>query len=150
MSDIWHIYCNLNLFKSFHFLIWTFFQLKLKEQIVNLKGIIDEKISNIENNEAQIKNIEAHNRLLEDEVAEKKNLDADNLFISHTQVNRAPPGRRRTYRAHGRIGKYASQPAHIQIILKEKPEGVEKMEEEPAKLTKKQAAKRRFVKVGAA
>jgi large subunit ribosomal protein L17e len=82
--------------------------------------------------------------------AEKKNLDADNLFISHTQVNRAPPGRRRTYRAHGRIGKYASQPAHIQIILKEKPEGVEKMEEEPAKLTKKQAAKRRFVKVGAA
>ena len=82
--------------------------------------------------------------------AEKKGLDADTLVIDHTQVNRAPPGRRRTYRAHGRIGKYASQPAHIQIILKEKSEAVEKMDDdEPKKLTKKQAAKRRFVKVGA-
>jgi len=82
--------------------------------------------------------------------AEKKGLDPDTLMIEHTQINRAPPGRRRTYRAHGRIGKYASQPAHAQIILKEKSEAVEKMDdEEPNKLTKKQAAKRRFVKVGA-
>lgn len=82
--------------------------------------------------------------------AEKKGLDPDSLVIDHTQCNRAPPGRRRTYRAHGRIGKYASQPAHVQIILKEKSEAVEKMDdEEPKKLTKKQAAKRRFVKVGA-
>jgi len=83
--------------------------------------------------------------------AETKGLDPENLFIDHAQVNRAPAGRRRTYRAHGRIGKYASQPAHIEIILKEKEEGVEKMEEEEprVKLTKKQAAKRRFVKVGA-
>jgi large subunit ribosomal protein L17e len=73
------------------------------------------------------------------------------LIIDHAQVNRAPAGRRRTYRAHGRIGKYASQPAHIEIILKEKAEGVEKMEEDIAvkKISKKQAAKRRFVKIGA-
>ena len=82
--------------------------------------------------------------------AETKNLDTDELIIDHAQVNRAPAGRRRTYRAHGRIGKYASQPAHIEIILKEKSEGVEKMDDgEPVKLTKKQAARRRFVKVGA-
>ena len=91
--------------------------------------------------------------LLENAVsnAEAKGLDPETLVIHHAQVNRAPPGRRRTYRAHGRIGKYASQPAHIEIILQEKPEGVEKMEEEeePKKLTKKQAAMRRFVKVGA-
>ena len=62
--------------------------------------------------------------------AETKGLDPEALIIDHAQVNRAPPGRRRTYRAHGRIGKYASQPAHIEIILKEAEEGVEKMEED--------------------
>ena len=36
--------------------------------------------------------------------AEHKNLDADNLVIKHIQVNAAQQGRRRTYRAHGRIG----------------------------------------------
>ena len=80
--------------------------------------------------------------------AESKGLDADNLYISHAQVNRAPPGRRRTYRAHGRIGKYASQPAHIEIILKQKEEPVQKMDEERVKISKKDAARRRFVKVG--
>merc|ERR1711976_302883 len=62
--------------------------------------------------------------------AEAKGLDADALYISHAQCNRAPPGRRRTYRAHGRIGKYASQPAHIEFILSEKSEGVEKADED--------------------
>lgn len=83
--------------------------------------------------------------------AETKGLDADSLIISHAQVNRAPPGRRRTYRAHGRIGKYASQPAHIEIILKEKEEAVAKMEEDQPrkKITKKEAARNRFVQVGA-
>lgn len=82
--------------------------------------------------------------------AETKGLEEDTLIIDHAQVNHAPAGRRRTYRAHGRIGKYASMPAHIEIILKQKDEGVEKKEDEEshAKLTKKQAAKRRFVKVG--
>jgi large subunit ribosomal protein L17e len=81
--------------------------------------------------------------------AETKGLDAENLVIDHSQCNRAPAGRRRTYRAHGRIGKYASQPAHIEIMLKEKEEPVEKAEEEPRKITKKEAARSRFVKVGA-
>ena len=69
--------------------------------------------------------------------------------LVNAQVNRAPAGRRRTYRAHGRIGKYASQPAHIEIILKEEGSGVEKMDDDTrVKITKKQAAKKRFVKVG--
>lgn len=84
--------------------------------------------------------------------AETKGLDVESLVIDHAQVNKAPPGRRRTYRAHGRIGKYASQPAHIEIILKEVLDGVEKaVDEEPrVKISKKMAAMRRFVKVGEA
>lgn len=84
--------------------------------------------------------------------AETKGLEMDSLYISHAQCNRAPPGRRRTYRAHGRIGKYASQPAHIEFILSEKKEGVQKGDdmdvEDKVKITKKEAAKNRFVKVG--
>ena len=83
-----------------------------------------------------------------------KGLDASTLYISHAQVNRAPAGRRRTYRAHGRIGKYASQPAHIEFILTEKKENVDKSTDDDGegaqgvKITKKQAAMKRFVKVG--
>jgi len=86
--------------------------------------------------------------------AETKGLDVDLLFVSHAQCNRAPPGRRRTYRAHGRIGKYASQPAHIELILTEKASGVAKGEDEDdeegsrKKITKKTAARSRFVKIG--
>lgn len=86
--------------------------------------------------------------------AESKGLEADKLYISHGQCNRAPPGRRRTYRAHGRIGKYASQPAHIELILSQRSEAVEKADDEDGegargrKITKKEAAKKRFVKVG--
>jgi large subunit ribosomal protein L17e len=87
--------------------------------------------------------------------AESKGLDADTLYISHAQCNRAPAGRRRTYRAHGRIGKYASQPAHIEFIVSSKKEGVAKADGEGEgatgkKITRKQAAKARFVKVGGA
>jgi large subunit ribosomal protein L17e len=83
-----------------------------------------------------------------------KGLSVDNLYISHAQCNRAPPGRRRTYRAHGRIGKYASQPAHIEFILTEKKEGVEKSDATDGegasgkKISRKEAARKRFVKVG--
>ena len=34
-----------------------------------------------------------------------KGLDVDKLVLSHVQVNRAQKGRRRTYRAHGRINR---------------------------------------------
>uniref|UniRef100_A0A7S4JMG8 50S ribosomal protein L22, chloroplastic n=1 Tax=Odontella aurita TaxID=265563 RepID=A0A7S4JMG8_9STRA len=87
--------------------------------------------------------------------AETKGLDADALYITHAQCNRAPPGRRRTYRAHGRIGKYASQPAHIEFILSEKKKGVERGDDDEEgdgakgrKISKKEYAKKRFVKVG--
>merc|ERR1712045_519010 len=81
--------------------------------------------------------------------AEFKNLDTDNLTIQHIQVLCAQQGRRRTYRAHGRINAYMSNPCHIQMILQEKEEGVEKPVEEqkPKKFTKKQLAIRRL-KVG--
>lgn len=85
--------------------------------------------------------------------AQTRGLEPENLIVKHAQCNRAPAGRRRTYRAHGRIGKYASQPAHIEFILTEKKEGVQKgeedMEEEKqVRITKKQAAKSRFVVIG--
>merc|ERR1712014_235135 len=82
--------------------------------------------------------------------AEFKNLDADNMIINHVQVNAAQQGRRRTYRAHGRIGPYMNCPCHVELILEEKEEAVEKpeeTEEKPKKFTKKQLAMRRL-KVG--
>mmetsp|Transcript_17487 Transcript_17487/g.39481 ORF Transcript_17487/g.39481 Transcript_17487/m.39481 type:complete len:187 (+) Transcript_17487:291-851(+) len=80
--------------------------------------------------------------------AETKGLDTDLLYVQHAQANRAPPGRRRTYRAHGRIGKYASEPAHVEIVLCEKAPKVAAEEDEQKKITRKVAAKNRFVKVG--
>merc|ERR1712094_49827 len=78
--------------------------------------------------------------------AEFKNLDTENLVIKHIQVNAAQQGRRRTYRAHGRIGPYMNCPAHVEMILEEKEETVEKAAEEvkPKKFPKKQLAKRKL------
>merc|ERR1712238_254604 len=81
--------------------------------------------------------------------AEFKNLDTDNLMIAHIQVSQAQQGRRRTYRAHGRINAYMNCPCHVEMILEETDESVEKPVEEvkPKKFTKKQLAQRRL-KVG--
>merc|ERR1719345_182505 len=83
--------------------------------------------------------------------ADFKNLDADNLSVSHIQVQRAQHGRRRTYRAHGRINPFQSSPCHIQMICQEKDEDVEKTEEDKTaivkKFTKKQLAQKRL-KIG--
>jgi len=81
--------------------------------------------------------------------AEVNGMDANALFVTHTQCNRAPQGRRRTYRAHGRINAYMSQPAHIEIVLTEQEEPVAKAEEEqrPLKLSRKRKAQLR-VKAG--
>ena len=76
--------------------------------------------------------------------AESKGLDMEKLTIFSAQANQAPGGRRRTYRAHGRIGPYMSQPAHIEMVLVEKEEGVAKAEEGPVEISRKQAAKNRF------
>merc|ERR1712125_98719 len=79
--------------------------------------------------------------------AEFKNLDTDSLTVQHIQVNPAQQGRRRTYRAHGRINPYMSCPCHVEMILQEKEETVEKAEDDtkPKKFTKKQIAKRKLM-----
>ena len=62
--------------------------------------------------------------------AEIQGLDVDNLYIRHIQVNRAPKMRRRTYRAHGRIGPYMASPCHVEMILTSKDAAVPRGEEE--------------------
>merc|ERR1711974_367093 len=58
--------------------------------------------------------------------ADTKGLDTSNLVVKHIQVNQAPKQRRRTYRAHGRINPYMSNPCHIELILTEAAEVVQK------------------------
>ncbi|KAK6814694.1 D-Mandelate Dehydrogenase-like dehydrogenase [Aspergillus parasiticus SU-1] len=58
--------------------------------------------------------------------ADTKGLDTGNLVVKHIQVNQAPKGRRRTYRAHGRINPYMTNPCHIELILTEGDEVVQK------------------------
>ena len=56
-------------------------------------------------------------------------------------MNRAQKGRRRTYRAHGRINPYMSSPSHIELILSEKGSNVKaEREVKERKLSKKQLA----------
>ncbi|GLD91749.1 hypothetical protein PINS_up000282 [Pythium insidiosum] len=86
-----------------------------------------------------VKNAEAN--------AEVKGLDTDKLFISHAQANMAIKQRRRTYRAHGRIGPYMANPAHIELILTEKRENVQKAEEDKkvvVKVSRKRQAQLRL------
>ncbi|RJE25480.1 60s ribosomal protein l17 [Aspergillus sclerotialis] len=58
--------------------------------------------------------------------ADGKGLDTGNLIVKRIQVNQAPKGRRRTYRAHGRINPYMTNPCHIELILTEGEEVVQK------------------------
>ena len=77
--------------------------------------------------------------------AEFKNLDPENLVVKHILVNRAQQGRRRTYRAHGRINAYCSSPCHIELILQEEDESVEKPDNtKTVKFTKRQMARNRL------
>ena len=77
--------------------------------------------------------------------AEAKGLDVERCSITHFVVQRAVQGRRRTYRAHGRIGPYLSSNCHIEFIVTEKAENVKRAaEDKKARLTKKQAAKQRL------
>ena len=73
--------------------------------------------------------------------AEVKGLDVDSLYISHIQVNQAVKQRRRTYRAHGRIGPYMSSPCHVELTLSEKEAPVAKEAGRARKLTKLQLAR---------
>ena len=80
--------------------------------------------------------------------ADIKGLDTSNLVVKHIQVNQAPKQRRRTYRAHGRINPYMSNPCHIEMILTEGEETVAKAEDavskkEDGRLNTRQRAQRR-------
>ncbi|KAI3428207.1 hypothetical protein D9Q98_006587 [Chlorella vulgaris] len=76
--------------------------------------------------------------------AEGKGLDTDALVVSHIQVNKAQKGRRRTYRAHGRINAFMSSPCHIELILEEKDSAIKAEAEagQGRKLSKKELAKK--------
>lgn len=77
--------------------------------------------------------------------AEAKGLDVEKCVVSHVAVNRAVQGRRRTYRAHGRITPYLSSNCHIEIFVHEKADNVKKADDKKAvRLTKKQAARQRL------
>lgn len=84
-----------------------------------------------------LKNIKAN--------AETKAL-GDKLKIAHVQVNAAIKMRRRTYRAHGRIGPYQATPSHIEIIARPADYVVEKPVEEEKKkrLSRKAVARLRL------
>jgi large subunit ribosomal protein L17e len=66
-------------------------------------------------------------------------LNVDNLEITHILVQHAPQMRRRTYRAHGRINPYMSNPCHIEIIAEESEQAVPK----PADETKEKQVARK-------
>lgn len=62
-------------------------------------------------------------------------------------MNRAPLGRRRSYRAHGRIIPFLSHPCHVEIIAVEKDENVPKFvapAKKVIKLNKRQLARLRL------
>lgn len=73
-----------------------------------------------------------------------KMLEPESLVISHIQTHRARQGRRRTYRAHGRINGYMSMPVHIELIVTQADEEVSKSEASTkvVKFTKRQIARR--------
>eukprot|EP01057_Protomagalhaensia_wolfi_P000412 Protomagalhaensia_wolfi_Nauph_80__411@NODE_1227_length_1647_cov_290_631841_g944_i0_p2_GENE_NODE_1227_length_1647_cov_290_631841_g944_i0NODE_1227_length_1647_cov_290_631841_g944_i0_p2_ORF_typecomplete_len190_score27_14Ribosomal_L22/PF00237_19/2_8e32_NODE_1227_length_1647_cov_290_631841_g944_i09831552 len=58
--------------------------------------------------------------------ANVKGLRIEDLYIWHAAVHRAAKGRRRTYRAHGRINPWMSHPCHIELICKPKEVAVPK------------------------
>ncbi|EZG72992.1 putative ribosomal protein L17 [Gregarina niphandrodes] len=58
--------------------------------------------------------------------ARNKELDTSKLYIWHCAVQRAMKGRRRTYRAHGRINPFMSNPCHVELVCKLKQAPVPK------------------------
>ncbi len=76
--------------------------------------------------------------------AETSKLDVDQCVINHAVVQRAVSGRRRTYRAHGRISPYLSSNCHIEFQCTQKTKEVAKADKPALRLTKKQAAVQRL------
>lgn len=56
--------------------------------------------------------------------ADTRGLETERLIVDHIQVNKARRGRRRTYRAHGRINPFSSMPCHVELFLTEPEEAV--------------------------
>lgn len=69
--------------------------------------------------------------------AKTKGLNVQNLYIDHIQCNKAPTIRRRTFRAHGRIGPYEAHPSHIEVILSEKKKQTQNPPKKQAKVEEK-------------
>merc|ERR1712137_44310 len=74
--------------------------------------------------------------------AEIQGIEVETLYISHIQVQQAPAMRRRTYRAHGRIGPYMCNPCHVELILSTKDETVKKADNEDGSATKRIRSKK--------
>ena len=85
--------------------------------------------------------------------AEVQGLNVDALQLTHLQVQRAQKQRRRTYRAHGRINPYMSNPCHIEMILTEREGPVvraaETGQQKYKKVSQKKLAKERLRSGGA-
>merc|ERR1719329_1299327 len=84
------------------------------------------------------KSIKAVSQLLKNLLAnaETKGLDTDKCVINHVAVQRAVQGRRRTYRAHGRITPYLSSNAHVEFHCVERSSGVAKADKPAVRVTK--------------
>ena len=92
------------------------------------------------------KSVKAVRELLHNLVAncETKGLDVAKCVVSHVAVQQAVQGRRRTYRAHGRVTPYLSSNCHVEFHATERNHGVAKAEKPVFKLTKKMAARQRL------
>ena len=71
-------------------------------------------------------------------------MNVDDCVISHVVVQRAVSGRRRTYRAHGRISPYLSSNCHVEFHCVQVSKDVKKADAPALRLTKKQAAVKRL------
>jgi large subunit ribosomal protein L17e len=76
--------------------------------------------------------------------AETGKLDVDQCVINHVVVQRAVSGRRRTYRAHGRISPYLSSNCHIEFHCVQRTKEVAKADKPALRMTKKQSAVQRL------
>ena len=56
----------------------------------------------------------------------QKGLDVNAIFIDRVIVNKAIKGRRRTFRAHGRITNFYNNPCHIKVSLIERNKTIPK------------------------
>jgi large subunit ribosomal protein L17e len=78
--------------------------------------------------------------------AESKSLDVEKLVLTHVQCNEAQRGRRRTYRAHGRINAYMNTPCHVEMFAEEKEENIARPKAtKTVKFTKASLSKKKLV-----